>query len=97
MLQEGAEQQAEQFLRRALRAEEFKKYVHRKLDEFGVPHDPDPEHNAKHGCRIEGRLNWLFQQWKNDDNWFAIVREEIRIYGLKATTRMWNALHRRDS
>lgn len=37
----------------------FKQYVHDRLDGMGVPHDPDPEHNAAHGCRIEGRLNYL--------------------------------------
>lgn len=41
----------------ALRA--FKTYVHQRLDAIGVPADPEPEVNAKHGCRIEGRLNWL--------------------------------------
>jgi hypothetical protein len=39
----------------------FKEYVHKRLDEAGVPHDPDPEHNKQHGCRIEGRLNWCFE------------------------------------
>lgn len=36
---------------------EFKAYVHQRLDEAGVPHDPEPLANAEHGCRIEGRLN----------------------------------------
>lgn len=35
----------------------FKAYVHTRLDEMGIPADPEPEQNAKHGCRIEGRLN----------------------------------------
>ncbi len=38
----------------------FKDFVHKKLDDFGVPSDPEPEGNKKHGCRIEGRLNWLY-------------------------------------
>lgn len=38
---------------------EFKNYVHKRLDEIGVPRDPEPANNAKHGCRIEGRLNFL--------------------------------------
>lgn len=35
----------------------FKAYVHQRLDEVNVPADPEPGANAKHGCRIEGRLN----------------------------------------
>jgi len=38
---------------------EFKKYVHKRLDDAHVPADPDPEHTKTHGCRIEGRLNWV--------------------------------------
>lgn len=41
------------------KAQAFKTFVHKRLDEAGVPADPEPEENAKHGCRIEGRLNWL--------------------------------------
>jgi hypothetical protein len=37
----------------------FKTFVHRRLDEYQVPSDPFPEENAKHGCRISGRLQWL--------------------------------------
>lgn len=43
-------------------AEAFKKYVHDRLDKMGVPSDPEPEQNAKHGCRIEGRLNYIEQE-----------------------------------
>lgn len=42
-------------------ARKFKAYVHKRLDDAGVPSDPEPEHNAAHGCRIEGRLNHVFQ------------------------------------
>lgn len=38
---------------------EFKAYVHSRLDSIGIPSDPEPEKNAEHGCRIEGRLNEL--------------------------------------
>jgi hypothetical protein len=38
---------------------EFKRYVHAKLDEMGVPTDPEAEKNKETGCRIEGRLNWI--------------------------------------
>jgi hypothetical protein len=34
----------------------FKAYVHRRLDEAGVPTDPDSPHKAE-GCRIGGRLD----------------------------------------
>lgn len=46
-----------------VRAIAFKAYVHTRLDGAGVPADPEPEQNAKHGCRIEGRLNWLLERW----------------------------------
>lgn len=42
---------------KALRS--FKQYVHLRLDKMEVPVDPEPEHNKMHGCRIEGRLNFL--------------------------------------
>lgn len=34
----------------------FKKYVHQRLDEAGIPEDPPSVHQA-HGCRIGGRLD----------------------------------------
>lgn len=34
----------------------FKAYVHRRLDEAGVPVDPESPHKA-YGCRIGGRLD----------------------------------------
>lgn len=46
----------------AQKALAFKAYVHTRLDAAGVPADPEPAENAKHGCRIEGRLNWLETQ-----------------------------------
>lgn len=42
----------------------FKKYVHDRLDAVGVPADPEPENNAKHGCRIEGRLNYVLRRYE---------------------------------
>ena len=41
------------------RLEAFKTYVHKRLDKMDVPHDPEPKSNAEHGCRIEGRLNYI--------------------------------------
>jgi hypothetical protein len=34
----------------------FKQFVHRRLDEMGIPTHPDGEHSA-HGCRIGDRLD----------------------------------------
>jgi hypothetical protein len=36
----------------------FKAYVHKRLDEMGVPADPDSPHKAE-GCRVGGRLDWI--------------------------------------
>jgi hypothetical protein len=49
----------------------FKKYVHQRLDELGVPHTIR-DHHFKNGCRIGGRLDWIkdailrFQQEASD-------------------------------
>lgn len=40
---------------------EFKEYVHARLDHAGVPYHPEGPHGA-HGCRIGDRLDWLFRQ-----------------------------------
>lgn len=45
--------------KQASKLEAFKAYVHKRLDRAGVPADPEPAENAKHGCRVEGRFNWL--------------------------------------
>ena len=39
----------------------FKSYVHKRLDDAGVPVDPDSPHKAA-GCRIGGRLDILIAQ-----------------------------------
>lgn len=39
----------------------FKDYVHQRLDEAGVPVDPESPHKAA-GCRIGGRLDEIFAQ-----------------------------------
>lgn len=43
-------------------ADKFKEWVHAFLDGKGVPADPDPEGNAEHGCRISGRMKWIFDR-----------------------------------
>ncbi len=52
----------EQLLEERDRLLEFKRYVHMRLDAAGVPANPEPELNAEHGCRIEGRLNWILRR-----------------------------------
>jgi hypothetical protein len=52
----------------------FKAYVHRRLDEAGIPTDPDSPHKAE-GCRIGGRLDVVFAE---RDALRAVV-EEMRL------------------
>lgn len=59
------------------RAEAFKRYVHGRLDAAGVPADPEPEANAKHGCRIEGRLNFLERRWRELVGYLGELREGL--------------------
>lgn len=42
-----------------IKLRKFKQYVHERLDKMGVAVDPEPEQNKEHGCRIEGRLNYV--------------------------------------
>lgn len=44
----------------------FKEYVHTRLDNAGVPTDPESPHKAE-GCRIGGRLDALFV------NYYALI------------------------
>lgn len=44
-----------------LKGQEFKDYVHKRLDDAGIPVDPDSPHKAE-GCRIGGRLDVLIGQ-----------------------------------
>lgn len=37
----------------------FKEYVHKRLDELGVPANPDRLPDETTGCRIGARLRWL--------------------------------------
>lgn len=40
----------------------FKLYVHKRLDDAGVPADPMPDLNKQTGCRIGCRLDWLLER-----------------------------------
>lgn len=59
--------------------EEFKKYVHDRLDKMGIPADPDPDNNKEHGCRIEGRLNVVEAQGKRIEELEAQMKELLNI------------------
>lgn len=45
----------------AANLQKFKEYVHQRLDEAGVPVDPDSPHKAE-GCRIGGRLDYVLSR-----------------------------------
>jgi hypothetical protein len=56
------EQQVFDDLRRERdKLQRFKDYVHKRLDDAGVPVDPDSTHKAE-GCRIGGRLDCVISE-----------------------------------
>jgi hypothetical protein len=65
---------------RAEKLQAFKDYVHKRLDDAGVPADPDSPHKAE-GCRIGGRLDRVFSD-------LAAARAELNMLkaGLGAVT-----------
>lgn len=79
---------------RKLRA--FKRYVHERLDQAGVPADPESEQNAKHGCRIEGRLNFVLEAALARDATAqkALAESQAREQALRAALRLANNLLR---
>lgn len=66
---------------RTEKAEAFKAYVHRRLDGMGVPADPDPEGNARHGCRIHGRLDFLIARAESAERRLADLERLIKTAG----------------
>lgn len=59
--QERARQAHQQDLEQeAGRLQGFKAYVHARLDQDGVPTNPDGPH-SKEGCRVGDRLDWLLK------------------------------------
>lgn len=54
----------------------FKSYVHKRLDDAGVPTDPDSPHKAE-GCRIGGRLDLVFAE-------LTQLREVVNASGLRS-------------
>lgn len=53
----------------------FKEYVHQRLDDAGVPVDPDSPHKAA-GCRIGGRMDVIIGERDTFRAELASVREE---------------------
>jgi hypothetical protein len=45
--------------------QQFKQYVHDRLDAAGVPADPESPHKAE-GCRIGGRLDIVLKHFTPD-------------------------------
>jgi hypothetical protein len=47
------------------RLKAFKEYVHKRLDDMGIPVNPESSHKI-HGCRIGGRLDIVEQLSRNE-------------------------------
>lgn len=69
----------------------FKAYVHKRLDDQGVPVDPDSPHKAE-GCRIGGRLDWLFADAAATDAEALKLRAAIKAAGFAVmeTSGAWS-------
>jgi hypothetical protein len=59
MAESYANEQTQELKAENEKLQRFKDYVHDRLDKMGIPQNPDPENNLAHGCRIEGRLNFI--------------------------------------
>lgn len=57
------------------RLQAFKAYVHKRLDDAGVPTEPDVPH-SKASCRVGDRLDYVFNKLANTRN--ALKRERAR-------------------
>lgn len=67
--------------------QKFKDYVHKRLDEAGVPADPDSPHRAE-GCRIGGRLDIVLAKprkiWATEQEAFTqMLNRSGAGYGLR--------------
>lgn len=72
------------------KAKAFKEYVHRRLDDAGIPIDPDSPHK-EHGCRIGGRLDFILEQLakerelrkelETDFNWSVKKLADVKVDG----------------
>lgn len=43
----------------AVKLQKFKDWVHSRLDQNGVPYDPNPEKTARTGCRVGRRFEFI--------------------------------------
>jgi hypothetical protein len=55
----------------------FKAYVHQRLDEAGVPANPEPAKHALSGCRIGDRLDWIIEMAMTDPITLAASAADI--------------------
>lgn len=62
----------------------FKAYVHKRLDDAGVPVDPESTHKAE-GCRIGGRLDAVFAESA------ALAEQNARLVAERDTLKAENA------
>lgn len=62
---DAAKAEVAELRERLANLEVFKTYVHQRLDDIGVPHDPAPERTKETGCRIGERLSYLTAQLAN--------------------------------
>lgn len=53
----------EQLVATNAKLQAFKTYVHKRLDEAGVPENPDPDVTNATGCRIGPRLDLVTSAW----------------------------------
>jgi hypothetical protein len=75
--------------------DKFKQYVHERLNKMGVPENPEPENNLSHGCRIEGRINFVEKEIAELREKLANANEVIRYY--TTTTGDIEGIKRREA
>lgn len=71
------EKERDSFKQQLTERQAFKDYVHKRLDDAGVPSDPESAHKAE-GCRIGGRLDHLFHQLTEKSELCERLKEFIR-------------------
>ena len=84
-----ADKRADEAEKRADEAETFKEYVHTRLDEAGVPKDPEPKANRAHGCRIEGRLNWILSKIDKKKKWKTMNDVLPTLHSMRNNLTTW--------
>jgi hypothetical protein len=79
---------------RAKKAEAFKAWTHAYLDKKGVPSVVEDEHLAA-GCRIGGRMDWVFAQLAAKDAELARLRGVVeklkKFYDLYENSGSWSS------